>query len=133
MPKREKLLPCPFCGAAAKAKKQQPSPPELDDAWWTIECSHATEAHYKRGTGCPVMPMATADSYTNAARCWNTRAHDGNKRPAFDPARVYEAAVAAGVENFSQADLDEFMETVKRLAQRGIIILPKAAKAVTHG
>lgn len=53
--------------------------------------------------------------------------------PAVDPARVYDAAAAAGVENFSQEDLAEFMETVKRLAQRGIITIPKAQKAVAHG
>ena len=50
--------------------------------------------------------------------------------PVVDPARVYDAAAAAGVENFSQADLAEFVETVKRLAQRGIIAIPKAQKGV---
>ena len=43
------------------------------------------------------------------------------------------AAAVACAEDFSQADLDEFMETVKRLAQRGIITLPKASKAVAYG
>lgn len=54
-------------------------------------------------------------------------------RPVVDPERVRAAAAAAGVENFSQEDLAEFTETVKRLAQRGIITIPKAQKAVARG
>ncbi len=56
-----------------------------------------------------------------------------SKEPLVDPDRVRAAAAEAGAEDFSQADLDEFMETVKGLAQRGIITLPKASKAVAHG
>lgn len=58
---------------------------------------------------------------------------DTGKSPAIDPARVYAAAAEAGSEDFSQADLDEFTEIVKRLAQRGVITLPKASKGVSNG
>lgn len=54
-------------------------------------------------------------------------------QPVIDPARVHAAAAKAGAKDFTQADLDEFMETVKRLAQRGIITLPKAQKGGRHG
>ena len=73
MPNTVKLLPCPFCGAKAKAKKQDPYPPEQMNEWWIVECSHGTSYHHKRGTGCPVMPMATGDTLAEVAACWNTR------------------------------------------------------------
>lgn len=67
------LLPCPFCGAKAKAKRQDPYLPEQPRHWWTIECSHGTRYHHKRGTGCPVMPMACADTLAEATNNWNMR------------------------------------------------------------
>ena len=68
-----KLLPCPFCGSKAKAKKQDPYPPEQMNEWWTVECSHGTSYHHKRGAGCPVMPMATGETLEAVTACWNTR------------------------------------------------------------
>lgn len=67
------LLPCPFCGAKAKTKQHEPSMPELPNGWWTVECSHATQYHHKRGKGCPVMPMAVGDTIEEATARWNTR------------------------------------------------------------
>lgn len=68
-----KLCKCPFCGNKAKTKHHEPMPPEIPNAWWTVECSHATQYHYRHGTGCPVMPMASGDTLDEAVKCWNTR------------------------------------------------------------
>ena len=73
MPKTAKLLPCPFCGAKAKAKQQDPYPPGQPHEWWSIECSHGTSYHFARGNGCPGTPMAMADTIEEATARWNTR------------------------------------------------------------
>lgn len=67
------MLACPFCGAKAKAKQQDPYPPEQPNVWWTVECSHGTSYYFKRGKGCRAMPMANGDTIEEAVDIWNTR------------------------------------------------------------
>ncbi len=55
------------------------------------------------------------------------------RRKPLGTVRVYAAAAEAGVEEFSQEDLDQFCETVKRLAQQGVVKIPKAVKEVSRG
>jgi hypothetical protein len=68
------VMPCPFCGGDGRLIEQDPMPPEITAAWWTVECSRATRRHYLRGNGCPVAPMAIGDTSAEALTRWNTRA-----------------------------------------------------------
>ena len=82
MAKNAKLLPCPFCGSAAKTDEMEPMPPEIDHVTHIVRCSHATSYHHKHGTGCPVMPEAYAETPELAAELWNTRAVPAEERVA---------------------------------------------------
>lgn len=68
-----KLLPCPLCGAPARAK-QYPSEIEIPEGFWLVKCSHFTSRHYRAGTGCPVGPGANGTTLAEAAAKWNNRA-----------------------------------------------------------
>lgn len=63
-PKCAKALPCPFCGAKAKAKHWGAEPDDLPTPYWSMSCPVKA---------CAVQPMAFGDTEPDAVAAWNSR------------------------------------------------------------
>jgi hypothetical protein len=91
---RVSLLQCPFCGEKGTMRRVDADPPYIDEEYWVAECSHDSKAHRQRGTGCPAIAMAIADTRDSAARAWNSRygmAAALAARPAYATVEAWEA------------------------------------------
>lgn len=102
------ILPCPFCGQAAKVCRQSASLPEIRATYWQCGCG---DTHRTRL--CAVHPLAFGDTRAEAITTWNTRAPNPKAELAFAACRSITFATANAVRHGGDYSLNDLLAADK--------------------